>query len=284
MIEKIHDKTGVIVVLYQDLYVCSPENRTSGVEYIVIDNTPERDLKLEGEQLHYIPLKSNTGIAKAQNIGIEHARRIGCRYVLFLDQDSVPPAGFVENMIGEYKRIERIEPRLFLLGPSVINGRTGIEYKPRFNKDKPTAYGFVPRREIISSGCCTSLSKIEDVGLLDESLFIDLVDHEWCFRAKSKGYVSGITPAVRLSHYIGSNDSRQGVVQTIISSPIRFFYQTRNYVWLMKRSYVPVQWKVNTTIVKIIQLFVYPFKTKEWRAIYSNIFKGLVAGFKNANR
>lgn len=284
MTERIIDKIGVVIVLYQERYVCPAENPARGLEYILIDNTPDRDLKLEGPQLHYIPLGTNTGIAKAQNIGIEYARKAGCKYVLFLDQDSVPPERFVENMIGEYERIERIEPRLFLLGPSVVNGKTGVEYKPRFNKDRPTAYGFVPRREIISSGSCTSLAKIEKVGLLDESLFIDLVDHEWCFRAKDMGYVSGITPAVCLPHYIGSGDSRQGVIQTIISSPVRFFYQTRNYVWLMKRSYVPVQWKINTTIAKIIQLFVYPFKTKDWREIYSNIFKGLVAGFKTADR
>ena len=29
---------------------------------------------------------------------------------------------------------------------------------------------------------------ILDVGLMDESLFIDWVDFEWCWRAKSKGY------------------------------------------------------------------------------------------------
>lgn len=40
-------------------------------------------------------------------------------------------------------------------------------------------------------------------GINDDSLFIDYVDHGWCWRAESKGFVNGITPKIKLAHYVG---------------------------------------------------------------------------------
>ena len=102
----------------------------------------------------------------------------------------------------------------------MINGRIEEEYKSTIHKDVWIAEDFIRRREIISSGSCVALRKIEEVGLNDDSLFIDYVDHGWCWRAESKGFVNGITPKIKLAHYVGQQEYRIFNQLVIISSSI----------------------------------------------------------------
>ena len=57
-------------------------------------------------------------------------------------------------------------PNLFLLGPTMINGRIEEEYKSTIHKYVWIAEDFIRRREIISSGSSVALRKIEEVGLM----------------------------------------------------------------------------------------------------------------------
>ncbi|WP_455621467.1 glycosyltransferase [Parabacteroides sp.] len=275
-------RTAIVVVLYhvrlsERLIGLSREDSSL---LIVIDNTPDRDLGIGDERLVYIPLKVNKGIAFAQNRGIEEAFRYRCGYVVFFDQDSELPKEYVSNIVKEYERVDSLVPHLFLLGPTLMNGRTQEEYKSTIHRDKQVAEDFFQRREIISSGSCVSMEKIKVVGLNDESLFIDCVDHEWCWRAVSEGFINGVTSRVSLTHYVGQQEYRLFNQLVIISSPIRYYYQTRNYLWLLRRSYVPLQWKINHGIKIMIYPLSFPFKVKSWRAIYTEIWRGLRDGLK----
>lgn len=279
---KAEGHTGVIIVLYNTAEIQHYQSQaTPSTTLIIVDNTPDQDLNPTPTQnIIYHPLKRNLGIAAAQNAGIEIAKEIGCSHVVFFDQDSTPPKGFINNMVTEYERIESRCPNLFLLGPTVINGRTSEEYKSTIHKDRETDYGFIPRREIISSGSCVSMRKIEQIGMLDGSLFIDYVDFEWCWSANAKGFVSGLTPNVTLTHYVGQNEYHIFNQLVIISSPIRYYYQTRNHLWLTRRDYVPRLWKINTAVKHLLHALTFPFKTDNWTKIYSNIYKGFIDGLK----
>lgn len=244
---------------------------------IIVDNTPGRDLNIVDKNIHYIALKENKGIATAQNIGIQKARELGCEFVIFFDQDSEIHATFPNQITDEYKRIEAVYPNLFILGPTVINGRCGIEYKSEVHTFI-VQNGFSKRLDVISSGSCVRLNKITDVGELDNSLFIDLVDQEWCWRAASKGYVNGITSNVFLTHYVGNKLVKFGPFQFIISSPFRYYYQTRNWLWMLRRHYVPKQWKFNSIIKHLIYPPFYPFVTTTWKDIYKEMLRGFKDG------
>lgn len=271
--------TAIVVVIYR----CGAERWTAyrGDErVIVVDNTPGRDLALTGERLDYIPLRENTGIAAAQNAGLRRAAQRGCSHIVFFDQDSLPPEGYAARMVEQYRGIDRaLGGRLFILGPTVVNGRTDREYRSAIHRDADaSAEGFVPRRDVISSGCCVSADKVGAVGGLDERLFIDGVDFEWCWRAASLGYVNGITRRVSLTHFVGASDFTCLGQQVIISAPFRYFYQGRNYLYLLPRRYVPLQWKVNDLLKRTFHMAVIPFRVKGWTAIYANLIKGTLAG------
>lgn len=81
-------------------------------------------------------------------------------------------------MVEEYKRIKRLVPNLFLLGPTLTNGRKQEKYKSTtIHKNVWIAEDFIWRWEVISSGSCVVLLRAKEVGLNDDSLFIDYVDH-----------------------------------------------------------------------------------------------------------
>lgn len=272
-------KIGVVIVLFHPKeFNYKGLVHQADVSVILVDNTPDSDLNLTSENVYYIPLKQNKGIATAQNVGIRKAKELGCQYVVFFDQDSVIGREYIKNIVDEYQRIATGVENLFLLGPTVFNGRTGNEYKSVIHTDKFMFTDFVYRREIISSGSCSELSKIQKVGYLLDGLFIDYVDFEWCWRASRMGFVSGITPRVKLQHLVGQNEFKLFGQLVIISSPIRYFYQYRNYLWLLRKRYVPFQWKRNTGIKFLLRLFYFPFCIKNWRQIEYNMWRGIRYG------
>ncbi len=250
----------------------------SDICLILIDNTPERVLSISGGNVYYIPLKRNRGIAAAQNIGIQKAIEKCCSHIVFFDQDSVIELNYISDIVAQYEHVEACIGNLFLLGPTVFNGRTGAEYKSVIHKDRVLFAEFIPRQVIISSGSCVSITKILNVGCLRERLFIDYVDFEWCWRANRMGLVSGITPSVKLRHFVGQKEFKIFGQLVIISSPFRYFYQYRNYLWLLRKKYVPFRWKVNTGIKFILRIIYFPFCIKNWQQIECNMWKGIWYG------
>lgn len=273
-------KIAIIVVLYQaqlpESYLFHSSEKSI---FIFVDNTPGRDLNINDRGLIYIPLKKNKGIAVAQNIGIRRAVNEGCEFVLFFDQDSNIPKNYIEDISEEYQRISKFQKNLFLLGPRVFDEREDKEYKSVFHSYQSEG-GFEERPMIISSGSYTSLTRVKEVGYMDESLFIDLVDYEWCWRANSLGLISGITNRVSLQHNVGKRWLKIGNYIIIISSPFRYYYQYRNYLWLCRRSYVPFFWKRNVGIKLFMRLLYFPFIVKGGWNIVKYAYKGIWAGLR----
>ena len=271
----------VIIVFHPNLKLLESKLKQLGddVAIVVVDNTPNEVIDIEQTNVAYIPLRENTGIANAQNVGIGNLLDRGCTHVVFFDQDSDFTEKYVRSIVDEYERISTVRKNLFLLGPTVINKTNGEEYRSVIHSDKKADQGFVEKREIISSGCCVSMAKLNKVGLMDALLFIDYVDFEHCWRANSKGYVCGITQNVTLPHKVGNNELHfPHGYRVIISAPFRYYYQYRNWLWLCRKGYVPRQWKINTCIKFMSRIIYFPFVVNEWKAIEKNMFKGIHDG------
>lgn len=275
-------KIGIIVILYKSDKV-DVADKVSGDNaiLIVVDNTPDQDLRLgNGNNYIYLSLKENLGIAEAQNRGIRVAIEQKCSHVVFFDQDSIVEEDYTNKIVEEYIRIENFVPNLFLLGPTIINGRNKREYKSTIHKDKRSEFDFTPRREIISSGSCVSIEKIKKVGLLENRLFIDYVDFEWCWRANSLGFQSGITSKISLTHFVGQEDLYLCGQLIIISSPVRYYFQIRNYLWLLKDHHTPFSWKLNSGIKKAIYSPIILCKIRNRGDYIRNLWRGIVDGIK----
>ena len=284
------NRVCVIVVLYypntNDINLILNVFKDNKTNLIFIDNTPNiingvlDDLAKENaNKIYYEPQQSNIGIAEAQNIGILKAKDIDdVDFLLFLDQDSTVEKRFVQKMIKEYQLITNSGISIAALGPTIIHKVNGKKYKQEASSIKNLQSFYTPSA-IISSGMFVSLKTMIDVGFMESKLFIDAVDFEWCWRAKSKGYLCCITKNVIMKHKVGIKDKTFLGYDIVVSSPIRNYYQYRNFILLCMRSYVPMDWKIKNFLKKIFFLFYIPLFTANGMQSLSYIFKGIYAGF-----
>lgn len=249
----------------------------SDVAIAVVDNTPDETIDIGHGNVEYIPLHDNTGIANAQNEGIRNLMERGCTHIVFFDQDSEYNIQYVEAIVTEYERIASRRRNLFLLGPTVIDKDSNIEYKSLGGNCEDDG-AFILQRELISSGTCTSVDNIRKVGLLKSRMFIDYVDFEWCWRAESLGFVCGMTRNVMLPHKVGVRQKCILGMVFIESAPFRYFYQYRNLIALCRLDYVPKAWKRKKLTRKAIELFVLPAISNNGWAILRNSLRGIAAG------
>lgn len=276
---KINEKVAVIIVLY------NPDtNDIDNVRRIaqynvgfVVDNSliPFMDGETIGN-MSYICNKANIGIAKAQNIALREILKGDYEYVVFLDQDTRVAVDYPLQIAMEFSRIDN--GRLAVLGPQVVNAVTGGQYASAIHKYEISENGFSLRKHIISSGSCMSINALKDVGLMWGELFIDYVDFEWCWRAASKGYQCGVTSHLQISHHVGQRELSIGKYKVIISAQQRYFYQYRNFIWLIQKKYVPLQWKCATCVKFLLRLVYFPILVNGGLKYWNNMIKGLKAG------
>ena len=276
---KINEKVAVIIVLY------NPDtNDIDNVRRIaqynvgfVVDNSliPFMDGETIGN-MSYICNKANIGIAKAQNIALREILKGDYEYVVFLDQDTRVAVDYPLQIAMEFSRIDN--GRLAVLGPQVVSAVTGGQYASAIHKYEISENGFSLRKHIISSGSCMSINALKDVGLMWGELFIDYVDFEWCWRAASKGYQCGVTSHLQISHHVGQRELSIGKYKVIISAQQRYFYQYRNFIWLIQKKYVPLQWKCATCVKFLLRLVYFPILVNGGLKYWNNMIKGLEAG------
>ena len=274
-----NEKVAVIIVLY------NPDtNDIDNVRRIaqynvgfVVDNSliPFMDGETIGK-MSYICNKANIGIAEAQNVALREILKGDYEYVVFLDQDTRVAVDYPLQIAMEFSRIDN--GRLAVLGPQVVNAVTGGQYASAIHKYEISENGFSLRKHIISSGSCMSINALKDVGLMWGELFIDYVDFEWCWRAASKGYQCGVTSHLQISHHVGQRELSIGKYKVIISAQQRYFYQYRNFIWLIQKKYVPLQWKCATCVKFLLRLVYFPILVNGGLKYWNNMIKGLKAG------
>jgi rhamnosyltransferase len=102
----------------------------------------------------------------------------------------------------------------------------------------------LPIDAAIASGSLLSVEALRLVGGMCEDLFIDLVDIEWCLRARSLGYQSFGVCGALLRHTLGESPRSVGGRKVVHHSPLRSYYFFRNAVWLMRQHHAPFAWKL----------------------------------------
>jgi rhamnosyltransferase len=204
--------------------------------------------------VHITLLSENLGLAAAQNAGIHLARKQGCSHLVLLDQDSVPANDMVASLLDALRGLMQRGKKVAAVGPVAMDGKS-LQPRP-FIRIGWTGMRPVRCEEggsescvqvdfLMSSGMLLPLASLESVGGMDESLFVDNVDLDWCFRAAANGLgLYGVCNA-KMLHNVGDGlyVSRLFVGRPIIRhAPVRLFYMTRNRILLYRRSYTPAAW------------------------------------------
>lgn len=272
------NRIAVVIVLYnpssddiQRISVLS-----SAYSCYVVDNSESTSIDTAISSFCYIYNNGNLGIAEAQNRALRKIMEDDYDYVIFLDQDSRVEQNYCHNIMCEFARID--EGSLAILGPSVLHRENGEEYKSVVHHYTVNENGFSQRKHIISSGSCISVKALHDIGLMESGLFIDYVDYEWCWRAASKGYKCGITNRMSIYHKVGQRELTIGKYKVIVSAPGRYYYQYRNFLWLIRRKYVPLQWKFATGTKFLLRLIYFPLYVKGGYECWKYMIKGIKDG------
>ncbi|XNL40950.1 glycosyltransferase family 2 protein [Burkholderia lata] len=255
------ERAGVVIVFYRPDSGCvARANRLATVwPCVVIDNTesvstPEA-LGLDA-RVDYVANGANLGIATALNQGVERLIDAGCTSALLFDQDSEPSGELLVELPRTLAAERMLNDRVALVGPAYEDARLGgVAPFVRFGylklrRVRPDGVKPIDVDFLITSGSCVNLETWRDIGPMDDALFIDFVDLEWCVRARSKGYSVLGAPALRLTHELGGEPVKVFGRSYPGHSAVRHYYLFRNAIALIRRSYVPWSWK-STELVKM---------------------------------
>lgn len=295
MSNAVADQSCAIVVTYNPditalLTLLGQLNKET--DFVVIDNgTPEieyleKSITVYDRCKKLVKLQNNEGLARALNIGIEYALENNCAYVFLLDQDSSLCDLFVSRMIAAYEDANQYSPKeIAAVGPRIINPQTMRQTPFKiFNRFMLRTDRVFANSEthfvadfLITSGTLLILKHIDEIGGMKESYFIDNVDLEWCFRAKSLGFDLVGTDEAVLYHAIGERSLSPLVRAGIMAqhNPSRAYYSSRNRTHLYSVDYSPLGWKLRDMVrffIKAGWLLLSSTDRKQyWHSIRSGI-------------
>ena len=267
--------------------VRSLEDGVGGV-VIVDDGSGSAEIALPATD--FIRLARNQGIAAAINVGVARAREKGASHVLLLDQDSIPQPGMLAALSSVLAAQEQRGHRVAAVGSRFLDPYTGLQSSftrlarlgVRRVACHPAAHE-VQTDFLISSGSLIPLVAFDEIGPMEESLFIDQVDAEWCLRARSKDYrLFGACRAV-LRHSLGEGATRVWFGRWRHVHPhkaFRYYYIFRKTGLLTRRPYVPVAWTLHGLWYLAGLLVVAGIMAKERSSVLPRMLKGVLDGVR----
>lgn len=250
-------------------------------EICIVDNSSlDNTLKiLFLPTVKYIPLYENKGIALAQNVGIKYFQKRNIDSILFMDQDSTFPKNTINKLVDSLTFLLGLDVNVAAIGPSSFNRLTKKMYSFQEKKKDtilPVSNEIKECYAIMSSGSLVPIDNFDIVGFMNESLFIDAVDYEWCWRAWNKcGMRSFVDLSVAIEHQLGS-PGKFLWRDISVSSPMRLYYQFRNCIWLSKVSYTPTFWKLKVLRKYFCKFLVYPIFFRPRISYLKSAIRGII--------
>lgn len=203
--------------------------------------------------LHLIQNLSNLGLARALNQGLGFAfDELNVPYAIAFDQDSTPDPSLPDALADELSADH--SGQAACIGPILVDRKSAnVQYA---YDQKP--HNLRSPRTIPTSGTLFTRDAWRSVGPMLEPLFIDGIDHEWCFRAYGRGMRVAVSNRVTMLHDMGDTGLRVfGRFKPIHRSPIRHYFIIRNTLYLCSLAYVPTGWKLSELLKTIRRIAVY---------------------------
>lgn len=193
---------------------------------VVVDDGSGAALGSLPPGIEFIAHDRNRGIAAALNTGIARARELGATHVLTLDQDTLIGDDYVATSLTTIAQVTEAR-----IGATVVDIVNGVASTPTWTS--PEGIALAP--EAIQSGMLIALECLDDAGDLDEHLFIDSVDREFCHRIRARGWSIAIATGASIEHTIGRLERQRGGADYEWHEPFRQYYIARNGVIVARR-------------------------------------------------
>ena len=208
---------------------------------------------------------NNIGIAEALNRALYQSNRDNYKQLITLDQDTSFNAGDLDKFIENFYKYNT--PNIALISP--------LHNKKFINIDNP----IVEKNYTMTSANIINVQVALANGGYDEKLFIDEVDHEFCFRVRLNGYKILEYREVAVNHSLGVRAKNNSKVK--IYPSVRIYYMVRNYLYLKNKYYKDEKIFFKQRDKYLVKFFIY-------QLLYSShkiqdikmIFKGIL-DYKN---
>lgn len=184
----------------------------------------------------FIGNAQNLGIAAALNQAVRQAQAMGARWLAMFDQDSSASAGLVPRLM-QFGQAHPLGERIGVLATSHRDRATQAHYHHPWDILQETADARL-LRSAITSGSMVRMAVFDDVGLFDESLFIDSVDHDFCLRARRRGWQVVESCDLVMEHSIGAITVEHLFGLRVVCThhnAQRRYYMTRNLLEVARR-------------------------------------------------
>ena len=214
--------SAIIVTFYPDdrffEMLRSIDNQVDNIW--IVDNGSSGQIRTKLEDLgsnannsfNFILNDENLGLAAAQNQGIREAINEGSKWILLLDQDSIPAGNMIDKMMvaaesyQDKNYLGMITPRHENDDgePSIPSYSTkhGFRLHRYFMKvdevDDTLAFG-------MASGSFIPSAVLQEVGLMRDDFWIDYIDYDFSFRLRKMGYRIIGVGAASLKHRLGES-------------------------------------------------------------------------------
>lgn len=224
-------------------------------EIILLDDASTND-SVQQLQKHltentvFLPQEANSGFAAVNNVGMRRALADGCDWVLLLNNDTVVAPDFLETLLRETPAGAVSCPKMLFLDPpdeiwfagGELDRATGkVKHLGGHEKDGPA---FAEKKQVsFITFCCVLLPRqvVEEVGFLDETLFMYCEDVDYCIRLADAGVSLWFLPDARIWHKAGG--SAGGMLSV--------YYITRNTLYLTCKGKSALQIRARTLPVLI---------------------------------
>ncbi len=176
----------------------------------------------------------NVGFSPGNNLGMRYALENGADYVFILNNDTVLDPDLVSVLVAEAERrpdAGALCPLIYYEDPRDLIWYAGAEYTPqKGHQGRMTGYRerdvgqYEGVREVGALvGCAALIPRrvLEEVGLFDDSLFIQIEDFDWSLRMRRAGYRIYCVSAARMWHKVS-------VARGGEDSPMVAYFSVRN--------------------------------------------------------
>lgn len=190
----------------------------------VIDNSDKISFSISKLPCDVVLLSSgkNLGIATALDMALEEAFIDGYKWMLTMDQDGSFETSELKHLLECRYKITIDET--LLISPLHVKEHVVDSHNCQFKE-----VDFV-----MTSGNLVCVQNAKNIGGYNRKLFIDEVDHEFCFRGNLAGYKVFEVLSAYVNHQLGIHFIH-GNKKVRLYPPERLYYMIRNYLYLKKK-------------------------------------------------
>lgn len=189
-------------------------------------------------------------------------------YIIFFDQDSKIHSNHVINLIRDYEKCNSDDILVGCIGPAFYNTSNNKVEIP--HKKEKFLQGVYRVKSIITSSMLCKYKTLSEIGFWNEDVFLDMADWDLCWRMQDYGYQCLMTANVLLTHSVGLGEKKIGPFSFRVGAPIREYYQIRDCLYLLGKSYTPLKFKLRFMAMLTLRSLIHivAFDEKQRRMYY----------------